>query len=337
MSFAVFNSALDNAHISISLGIVIGLIASFIQSLGLTIQRKSHIINQGLPKHCQRTEHRRPLWLLGFATFILSNIIGSLVQIASLPVVILAPLGAVSLLWNAFFARLLLGDVFSPWMIIGTILIAGGATLIAVFGVVPEPTHSLDDLLELFRRPVFVVYFSLLGMTVFVCLVATHVGEFSWSRKIVLVTRPDCPTTAHPYCDDNAGDITLSNTVETISDVSTVTETTPLLDRKGNHLSVSCIVQHQSLDTLDRTRILLAISYASISGIISGMCLIFAKSGVELFLLTLGGKNQFRRWESWILVFSLIMFALLQMWYLHKALILVNPTLVCPCTSFLSP
>jgi len=114
------------------------------------------------------------LWLLGFATFILSNIIGSLVQIASLPVVILAPLGAVSLLWNAFFARLLLGDVFSPWMIIGTILIAGGATLIAVFGVVPEPTHSLDDLLELFRRPVFVVYFSLLGMTVFVCLVAVR-------------------------------------------------------------------------------------------------------------------------------------------------------------------
>jgi len=111
------------------------------------------------------------LWLLGFAIFILSNLTGSLIQIASLPVVILAPLGAVSLLWNAFFARLLLGDVFSPWMIIGTILIAGGAILIAVFGVVPEPTHSLDDLLELFRRPVFVIYFSMLGTSVFFFLV----------------------------------------------------------------------------------------------------------------------------------------------------------------------
>lgn len=112
------------------------------------------------------------LWLLGFTIFIFSNLIGSLVQIASLPVVILAPLGAVSLLWNAFFARLLLGDVFSPWMIIGTILIAGGATLIAVFGVVPEPAHSLDDLLELYRRPVFVFYFSMLGTSVFFFLVA---------------------------------------------------------------------------------------------------------------------------------------------------------------------
>jgi len=74
MSFAAFSSSLDNARISISLGIVIGLIASFIQSLGLTIQRKSHIINQGLPKHSQRTEHRRPfvaplgLWRCRFLT-----------------------------------------------------------------------------------------------------------------------------------------------------------------------------------------------------------------------------------------------------------------------------
>lgn len=115
------------------------------------------------------------LWLLGFGIFISSNILGSLVQIASLPVVILAPLGAVSLLWNAFFARLILGDVFSPWMILGTVLIAGGAVLIAVFGIVPEPTRSLEDLLELFKRPTFVAYFSILGAVVFICLAIVRV------------------------------------------------------------------------------------------------------------------------------------------------------------------
>jgi drug/metabolite transporter (DMT)-like permease len=107
---------------------------------------------------------------LGFAIFFTSNVLGSFVQIASLPVVILAPLGAVSLLWNAFFARFLLGDVFSPWMILGTLLIAGGAVLIGIFGIVPEPTRSLEDLLELFSRPAFVAYFSLLGAAVFICL-----------------------------------------------------------------------------------------------------------------------------------------------------------------------
>lgn len=118
------------------------------------------------------------LWLIGFAIFISSNILGSLVQIASLPVVILAPLGAVSLLWNAFFARFILGDVFSPWMILGTILIAGGAILVAFFGIVPEFTRSLEDLLLLFRRPTFIAYFSILGFIVISCLVIVSTAVF---------------------------------------------------------------------------------------------------------------------------------------------------------------
>jgi len=64
------------------------------------------------------------------------------------------------------------------------------------------------------------------------------------------------------------------------------------------------------------------------------MCLLFAKSGVELLLVTLRGQNQFWRWESWMLVLGLVVFALLQLWYLHKALTLANPTLVCPCECF---
>lgn len=55
-------------------------------------------------------------------------------------------------------------------MVLGTLLIAGGAVLIAVFGIVPEPTRSLEDLLELFRRPTFVAYFSLLGFVVVISL-----------------------------------------------------------------------------------------------------------------------------------------------------------------------
>ncbi len=118
------------------------------------------------------------LWLLGFGIFITSNILGSIFQIASLPVVILAPLGAVSLLWNALFARLILGDLFSKFMVIGTVLIIVGAVLIARFGIVPEPTHSLEDLLALFRRDAFVIYFSLLGLVLVLALAAVskHIG-----------------------------------------------------------------------------------------------------------------------------------------------------------------
>jgi len=145
--------------------------------------------------------------------FITSNILGSVFQIASLPVVILAPLGAVSLLWNAFFACFILGDVFSLWMILGTLLIAGGAVLIAIFGIVPEPTHSLEDLLILFSRPAFVAYFTLLGFAVLVCLaivssVLYHTGvsltDYPDTHCRVLILTPpsepaSIPTIVTPY------------------------------------------------------------------------------------------------------------------------------------------
>lgn len=76
---------------------------------------------------------------------------------------------------------------------------------------------------------------------------------------------------------------------------------------------------------------ILAGSYASFSGIISGMCLLFAKSGVELLILTIGGDNQFWRWQAWVLLISLGVCALLQLWYMHKSLVLADPTVVCPC------
>ncbi|KDR84986.1 hypothetical protein GALMADRAFT_233518 [Galerina marginata CBS 339.88] len=323
-------------HISIPLGIITGLLASFVQSLGLTIQRKSHVLNQSMPEHRQRVEHRRPLWLLGFVIFISSNIIGSFVQIASLPVVILAPLGAVSLLWNAFFARLLLGDVFSPWMILGTILIAGGAILIAFFGIVPEQTRSLEDLLELFRRPTFIVYFSILGFAVFVCLAVTHLTEFSLSRRLEKTFPPDSsssdfsPASSNINLPTHSANMTMGLT-DTLNDSLLPDERTPLIDHKlPNPPANGQQITDPTLHSINHTRLLLAVSYASFSGIISGMCLLFAKSGVELLLLTLGGNNQFWRWEAWVLVLGLIAFALLQLWYLHKALTLADPTLVCP-------
>ncbi|KZT02702.1 uncharacterized protein LAESUDRAFT_661136 [Laetiporus sulphureus 93-53] len=333
---------LDGEAISIPIGITVGLLASFVQSLGLTIQRKSHVINQSLPEEQQKVERRRPLWLLGFAIFISSNLFGSVFQIASLPVVILAPLGAVSLLWNAFFARILLGDVFSVWMLIGTLLIAGGAVLIAIFGIVPEPTHSLEDLLELFNRPLFIVYFSLLGLTTIVSLAITHIIEYSYKRRISL---PSVSPPLSPLLASNTQPSILT-TAMTDSFVADPSERTPLLDRKphprfddrskspspsGSSSSRSILSNVISLKTQStRTPLFMAASYASFSGIISGMCLLFAKSGVELLMLTIGGDNQFWRWQAWALLLSLGVCALLQLWYMHKSLILADPTVICP-------
>jgi magnesium transporter len=67
------------------------------------------------------------------------------------------------------------------------------------------------------------------------------------------------------------------------------------------------------------------------------MCLIFAKSGVELLLISIHGSNQFWKWQAWMLILGLVGFALLQLWYLNKALKLADPTIVCPCKCYLYP
>jgi magnesium transporter len=107
-------------HLNFAIGITIAVSTSFVQSLGLTIQRKSHVINESVyPKEHRRSACRQPLWHLGFDTYVISNIIGSVFSIGYLPIVILAPLGAVTLIFNAFFAKILLGDVFTKQTIIG--------------------------------------------------------------------------------------------------------------------------------------------------------------------------------------------------------------------------
>lgn len=119
--FMISNENNDNTpQFNFIIGITIAISTSFIQSLGLTIQRKSHVLNENIhPKELRRSACRRPLWHLGFDTYIISNIVGSVFSIGYLPIIILAPLGAVTLVFNAIFAKLLLGDIFNRQTIIG--------------------------------------------------------------------------------------------------------------------------------------------------------------------------------------------------------------------------
>ncbi|KAG1899243.1 uncharacterized protein F5891DRAFT_1173836 [Suillus fuscotomentosus] len=345
----LFTNTNLNQDIPIPLGIFIGLLASFVQSLGLAIQRRSHVHNSQLQEQDQKVEHRRPLWLIGFAIFLISNVFGSFIQIASLPVVILAPLGAVSLLWNALFANLLL----RPRMLLGTALIAGGAALIAIYGIVPETTRSLDELMALFARPAFIGWFCAEGFILLVCLIVTHGIEYSYKRQLeaaaysLLQANHDSPlssscTSAHdsptplPPTRIQQSNLYIGPTEEQVNG-SLASEITPLLDPKPGRLPSTKSTPHNPKSSSPlrvplpgRTPLLLALAYAAASGTLSGLCLIFAKSGVELLVLTFRGVNQFFRWEAWILVGGLIIFALGQLWYLNRGLRLADPAFVCP-------
>ncbi|KAI0397702.1 hypothetical protein F5Y17DRAFT_414323 [Xylariaceae sp. FL0594] len=146
---------------TLAIGILVGLISTSVQSLGLTLQRKSHMLEDEKPPHeVQRPPYRRRRWQLGMAMFVVSNVVGSSIQISTLPLPVLSTLQAAGLVFNSICATIILGEPFTKWSFWGTALVTAGAAMIAIFGAIPSPAHSLRELLELLGRWQFILWMS---------------------------------------------------------------------------------------------------------------------------------------------------------------------------------
>ena len=67
------------------------------------------------------------------------------------------------------------------------------------------------------------------------------------------------------------------------------------------------------------------------SGILSAHTLLIAKSAVELIVRSVFDRaNQFNRWQSWMILLGLILFALAQLYYLHCGLRLCSTSILYP-------
>jgi len=154
----------------VALGIVVGLLSTCVQSIGLTLQRKSHILEDEKDDDvAHRPPYRRRRWQIGMFLFLVANVVGSSIQITTLPLPVLSTLQASGLVFNSILASIVLKEAWTWRTVYGTILVAAGAVLVSFFSAVPEPSHSLKQLLELLVVPAFLVWFIL--SLVFVLLV----------------------------------------------------------------------------------------------------------------------------------------------------------------------
>lgn len=252
---------------SVAVGILVGLISTSVQSLGLTLQRKSHILeDEKGAHHVRRPPYRRRRWQLGMGMFIISNLVGSTIQITTLPLPVLSTLQASGLVFNSICATLILGEPFTSWSLGGTLLVSTGAILIAIFGAIPEPAHTLDQLLLLLGRRTFLIWMMMQALLV------TGIVVLAWFLGRV-----------------------------------------------------------PKISASPRIRLLRGLAYGCISGVLSAHSLLVAKSAVELLVRTIIDRhNQFDRWQSWAIVFSLIFLALTQLYFLHRGLKLVSTSVLYP-------
>lgn len=167
---------------SIVVGCSVAVVSSAIQSLGITLQRKSHLLPIHITEegplddeelrpqdyHHNVYKRKKNMWLLGFFLFIVSNILGSLIQITTLPLIILSPLQSIGLIFNSLLSCALLpGEVFTWKLGVGTIVISVGAFIIAYNGNATAPPPELNEdvnkrfalILTKLSRPWFLVWF----------------------------------------------------------------------------------------------------------------------------------------------------------------------------------
>ncbi|KAI1819693.1 DUF803 domain protein [Xylaria intraflava] len=161
---------------TLTIGIVVGLISTSVQSLGLTLQRKSHMLeDEKGPHEIQRPPYRRRRWQVGMGMFVISNVLGSSIQISTLPLPVLSTLQAAGLVFNSICATLILGEPFTKWSFGGTALVSAGAALIAIFGAIPSPAHNLRELIELLARWQFILWMSFQAVIVIAIAVSIEV------------------------------------------------------------------------------------------------------------------------------------------------------------------
>lgn len=248
------------------LGVIVGLLSTSVQSVGLTLQRKSHLLEEEKEDdYDRRPPYKRRRWQLGMLMFIVANVVGSTIQITTLPLPVLSTLQASGLVFNSICASIILHEPFTRYSFFGTVLVAIGALLIALFGAIAEPSHNLDQLLALLGRHHFIVWMVMTGVVVVLLLVANFFLNRIYPR------------------------------------------TTP------------------------RLRLVRGMFYGCVSGILSAHSLLIAKSAVELFVRTIVDRhNQFNRWQSYMILVGLVVFALTQLYYMHCGLKLVSTSVLYP-------
>lgn len=186
--------------------------------------------------------------------------------------------------------------------------------MIGLFGIVSEPSHSLEDLIQLWRRPGFIIYFSMIEFALVSLLVASAVVEHALKRdaKANLMAGNFHHHRHHRHRRYRSASV--AGSVRTNSGY-------------GNHhhhniqpssswssycgRMITGRLQQRNM-TPAKIRTMLGICYGTVSGLLSSQTLLIAKSGIELLMLTILGDNQFKNPLSWFLGVALVSVALLQ-------------------------
>ncbi|KAG7383876.1 NIPA-like protein 3 [Phytophthora pseudosyringae] len=145
------------------IGFTIAVVFSFLASIGINLQKKALKQNELMSE--PKPAYRLPLWTLGFILCAVGSVL-DFVAFGLAPQSLLAPLAALTLVWNMMLAPCFNKEKLSKKDIVSTLIIFVGATIAVVFASHTSPSYNLDMLMQLYRDPLTIVYFVVVVLTV---------------------------------------------------------------------------------------------------------------------------------------------------------------------------
>jgi hypothetical protein len=137
---------------------------------------------------CQNDHWIAGLWFIGLTIYILCQMFGSVLALGFIPPILIAPLGSAGLIFNIIFSNLFFQSTkitHKEW--IGTLLIVAGSVVVSIFGSTEEQDRqTIDELIRLFTRPTFIIYFSIQIAVMTTLFLAATLAE---NRHLVMISR----------------------------------------------------------------------------------------------------------------------------------------------------
>ena len=124
------------------LGMAMSIFASLCVTVGLAIQKQVHRELEATNDHTPY--FKKPKWLFGLI-LVLSDAFIDMATFAMAPASLLAPLGAMTLVWNTIIAPCMLKEKLTRRMMVATAIIIVGATLAVAFSSHNTPLYVISD------------------------------------------------------------------------------------------------------------------------------------------------------------------------------------------------
>nr|CCA15657.1 conserved hypothetical protein [Albugo laibachii Nc14]CCA16279.1 conserved hypothetical protein [Albugo laibachii Nc14] len=136
-------------------GFLIAFIFSIFNSIGINLQKLSMTRNEAAK--LKKKSFQQPLWLLGFSLVCVGSIL-DFVAFGMAPQTLLAPLAALSLVWNMMIAPFFHDEKVTKQSVIATVIIFIGVILTVIFAGHSTPEYELKDLIDLYQQPAMYAY-----------------------------------------------------------------------------------------------------------------------------------------------------------------------------------